>query len=33
MNVGSVHVPTLVAAVLLIVGAFVVIKFVLKKAL
>lgn len=33
MSIGSVHVPTLVAAVLLIVGAIVVFKFVLKKAL
>ncbi len=31
MSVGSVHVPTVLAAVLIIVGAFVVVKFVLKK--
>lgn len=31
MNIGSVHVPTVVAAVLLVVGIFVVGKWVLKK--
>lgn len=31
MSVGSVHIPTLVAAVLLIVGAFVIVKFAVKK--
>lgn len=31
MSIGSVHVPTVVAAVLLIVGIFVVAKWVLKK--
>ena len=31
MNIGSIHIPTVVAAVLLIVGIFCVLKFVLKK--
>lgn len=31
MNIGSVHVPTVVAAVVLIVGLFVIAKWVLKK--
>ena len=31
MSIGSVHVPTVVAAVLIIVGVFVVAKWVLKK--
>lgn len=31
MNIGSVHVPTLLAAVLVIIGVFCVFKFVVKK--
>jgi len=31
VNIGSVHIPTVVAAVLLIIGIWVVLKFVLKK--
>lgn len=31
MSIGSIHIPTVVAAVLLIVGIFCVLKFVLKK--
>lgn len=31
MSIGSVHIPTVVAAVLIIVGVFVVAKWVLKK--
>lgn len=33
MSIGSVHVPTLVAAVLVVVGAIVVFKFVAKKVM
>lgn len=33
MSLGSVHVPTAVAVIVFIIGLFVIVKFVLKKAL